>query len=313
MNRSVTFVALVLACGLASDVSAGPCDGINFNTVIFRDDFTGPNGSLPDPDRWVINHPEEWWWVMGRTFMPSPIYHPGAPFPQLQDNACVIEHYQYNPYHLGTPKTTFLGGEIHTAMWFEPTSAYRFEARVRWPEAPRGLVTSFFTYGYDEPNQDSDEIDFEFLSNEVFVPPREVLTNTWDDSQQKPVQVVMPDPFDLTEWQTFRMYWHPDPCVKWTWINPSTAEEVVLRTETDPAYIPDEPMQLYFNFWAPTDDWLKAYDADLQPDQEDNGIYYEYWIDYTEVRVPEPTSSMVLAMVAAWLFGWHKRRLPPRH
>jgi len=323
MNRSLSFVVVALAWGLVGQVFAGPCDGINFDTVIFREDFDSLEGVPPDSEgrwgRWVVNHPESWWWVQGRTFFPSPTYHPAGPFPYVRNGVCVFEHYQYNPYHLATPKTTFLGGEIHTVMEFEPTQCYRFEAKVRWAKdpsggvPPRGLVTSFFTYGYDVAHGDSDEIDFEYLSNEVFDPPRQVLTNTWDDSQQKPVQVVMADPFDLTEWQIFRIYWCPDPCVKWTWINPSTGEEELLRTETDPAYIPDEPMQLYFNFWAATAGWPKAYDANLHPDQVDNGVYYEYWIDDVEVRVPEPASFTVLALGAAWLLRRRSKLLPSPH
>ena len=316
MNRSLSLVIVALAWGVGGQVFAGPCDGINFDTVIFREDFTGPDGSLPDSD-WVIGHPGWYWFVLGRTFIPAPDGLPTAPpehFPHIKDNACVITHYNYNPYHLGSPKTTFLGGEIHTDMQFEPSRPYRFEARVRWPQAPRGLVASFFTYGYDDVRMDSDEVDFEYLSNEVFDPPRQVLTNTWGDSQQKPVPVVMPEAFDLTDWQTFRVYWDPDPCVKWTWINPSTGEEAVLRTETDPACIPDEPMQLYFNLWAPTSDWPMAYDATLQPDQQDNGVKYEYFIDYAEVRVPEPGTCLVLAAGAAGLLGRRLRaaRTPGR-
>ena len=41
---------------------------------------------------------------------------------------------------------TFLGGEIHTVMQFEPNRAYRFEARVKCNSYSNGLVTSFFTY-----------------------------------------------------------------------------------------------------------------------------------------------------------------------
>ena len=325
MNRSLRFVVVALVWGLGGQVLAGPCDGINFDTVIFWDDFdTVPPCNIPDPAKWDINHPipGECWWVQGRTFFPNPLCDykpPDPPFPHVvavengrDDRACEIRHYQYNPYDLGTPKTTFLGGEIHTVMPFDPTQCYRFEARVRWPQAPRGLVTSFFTYGYyGDVRKESDEIDFEYLSNEVFDPPRQVLTNTWNDSQQKPAQVVIPDGFDLTVWQTFRMYWCPDPCVKWTWINPSTGQEEVLRTETDPAYIPDEPMQLYFNFWAPLPIWEKAYDASLQPDQVDNGVSYEYFIDYAEVRVPEPASVMSLVVGATWIISRRKRLLRP--
>ena len=252
--------------------------------------------------------------------MPGGTHHPNGPLPHVvavengrDGRACKIEHYQHNPYDINPSdpddathvRTTFLGGAIRTVMAFEPTQRYRFEARVRWPQAPRGLVTSFFTYGYDVPDQDSDEIDVEFLSNEVFDPPRQVLTNTWDDSQDKPEQIVMPEAFDLTAWQTFRIYWCPDPCIKWTWIDPNTGDEVLLRTETDPACIPDEPMSLYFNFWAPRPDWPKAYDAGLQPDQQDNGVKYEYFIDYAEVRVPEPATCLMLVPGVAWLL--HRR------
>ena len=317
MNRLLTFVVLVVALAFVDQVLAGPCDGIDFDTVIFRDDFdTVPPCNTPDPSQWVVNHPippeqpGACWWVQGRTFFPNPLCQPDAPFPHVvevengRDNrACEIDHYHYNPYHLGTPKTTFLGGEIHTIMEFEPTRCYRFEARVRWPQAPRGLVTSFFTYGYDELHFDSDEIDFEYLSNEVFDPPHDVLTNTWDDSQQNHVQVPIPT-LDITDWNVFRIYWCPATCVKWTWIDPATGDEMTLRTE-ETSCIPDEPMSLYFNFWAPTADWPKAYDAGLQPDQEDNGTKYEYLIDYAEVRIPEP--AMCLLFSAGTVFLLRRR------
>ena len=257
-------------------------DGWN---VCLRHDFDTAFGSdqRPDPDVWVINHPESWWFVLGRTFFPSPVYHPEAPFPRVEDGVCVIEHYLYNSYHLDTPKTTFLGGEIHTVMEFDPGNSWRFEARVRWEECPGGLVTSFFTYGYDDAHSDSDEIDFEFLSNEVFEPVPQVMTNTWDDSDQKPEQIPISE-LDMTQWNTFRIYWYPEPRVVWTWVEPGGTERV-LREETDSAYLPDEPMSVYFNFWAPTSDWGKAYDPNLEPDQEDNGVVWRYWIDYVEVRV----------------------------
>ena len=101
----------------------------------------------------------------GGRFFPSPTYHPEAPFPHIEDGRCVIEHHLYNDYHRDSPKTTFLGGEIRSAVEFDPSRAYRFEARVKGNVFPGGLVTSFFTYGYD--GAVSDEIDFEFLSNHV--------------------------------------------------------------------------------------------------------------------------------------------------
>lgn len=84
----------------------------------------------------------------------------------------------------------------------------------------------------------------------------------------------------------------------------------MLRTETDPAYIADEPMQVYLSFWAANALWPKAYDANLMPDQQDNGVKYEYFVDYVEVRVPEPTTGLVLVPGAAWLLG--RRLRAPR-
>jgi hypothetical protein len=256
-----------------------------FEEVVFEENFDQPDNSLPDPARWVIGHPEDddGWWILGRTFFPNPAQHPTAPFPHVIGGALVIEHYQYNAFHLIPPRTTFLGGEIHTVMEFDPNRCYRFEARVRWLQSPGGMVSSFFTYGYDAVHADSDEIDVELLSNEVFEPPHPVLTNTWNDSRQKPVAVSISE-LDLTQWQTFRIYWYPGARVEWTWID-GAGNEQLLRSETDVAFTPDEPMSLYFNFWAADTGWLQAYNADLQPDQQDNGVKYEYWIDRVEVRV----------------------------
>ena len=84
MNRLLTFVALIVASGCGELALEGPCDGISFDMVIFRDDFdTAPPGSAPDPINWVLNHPDYQWWVLGRTFMPSPVRHPTGPLPHV--------------------------------------------------------------------------------------------------------------------------------------------------------------------------------------------------------------------------------------
>jgi len=161
----------------------------------------------------------------------------------------------------------FPGGEIHTARMFAPNTPYRFEARVKCDPYPNGLVTSFFLYGCHCIN--SDEIDDEFLSNytndDVNYPNGDpVLANTWNESFQWPLYVE-PNGLDLTEWNTFRLYWYPDEGrVEWTWLDPCNVERL-LRTETNAFFVPDEPMALYFNFWAPDQNWREAYDLNLQP------------------------------------------------
>lgn len=283
----VVNVRLILVAAAYVQMS-GAALGDQWGNVVLRDDFDGP-GSTPDTDTWVVNHPDSFWWVQGRTFFPSPIHHPAAPFPYLNDGKCVIQHHLHNPYHLGTPKTTFLGGEIRTVMQFDPSRIYRFEARVRCNTYPGGLVTSFFTYGYDGSN--SDEIDFEFLSKQTNDNSRwpagdPVVVNTWDEGAQCP-QYATDTSLDLAVWNTFRIYWHAGERVDWTWINPGVGE-VLLRTEASQC-LPDQAMSLYFNFWAAQSDWADAHDAGLQPVSESGmNEIHTYEIDYVEVRVPLP-------------------------
>jgi len=279
-------IPAVVAFFAAGQVHATQCD-----TVIFRDDFDGPN---LDSDNWIINVPNSWWWVQGRTFFPSPLYHPDGPFPRVEDGACFLEHHHHNPYHLGTPKQTFLGGQIRTTMNFMPNRDYRFEARVRSPQSPGGLITSFFLYGYDGTK--SDEIDFEFLSsktndNATYPDGDPLLTNTWNESIEKPMyRYKPPEGLDLADWNTFRIYWRPSlQRVDWSWIDPGRGE-MLLRSEAVAFFVPDEPMPLYFNFWASTAAWTDAYDDDLQPAQNpDRNQIYRYEIDYVEVSAREPT------------------------
>ncbi|MDP6046504.1 MAG: glycoside hydrolase family 16 protein, partial [Phycisphaerae bacterium] len=184
--------AIVFVLAIGPQAMGGPWD-----TVLFRDDFAGPEISGDD---WVINNPNSnWWQPLGRTFFPNPTTHIGDPFPHVENDACVIEFHKYNHRHLGTPKTTFLSGEIHTVQQFAPDKDYRFEARVKSNASPGGLVTSFFLYGYD--GAEADEIDFEFLSNKIndnatYPIGDPVLTNTWDESLELP-QYFTKDGMDL--------------------------------------------------------------------------------------------------------------------
>ena len=311
MTRLVAFLAS--GCVLAGALES-PAGSVSWDTVVFEDGFCSAEATILDKDKWIINHPGHDWWKQARTHIPNPgenneWWLGNGEFPRVEDGACIIEHHLYNRYDLGNPNTYFLGGEIHTRQAFDPNQAYRFEAKVRWNTEspyspyPGGLVTSFFLYGYDGAN--SDEIDFEFLSNH----PEQIDTNSWNESNQNPQQ-VMPDGFDPTEWNTFRIYWYPDePRVDWTWVtNPDLDEEILLRSKTDPAFIPDESMSLYFNFWAASELWEKAYNDDLQPVNDPNlDEVFAYEIDYVEVRIPEPHTCLLVGMGTMWLLRRRRR------
>lgn len=257
-----------LVLGIALATCPAPIVAASWDHVVFAYDFAAvPEGPL-DPAVWIINHPGSWWWVQGRTQFPNHgPWYPASEFPRVLGGACVIEHHHYNPHDGDDPNTTFLGGEIRAVAPFSPDRCYRFEAAVRCYAYPRGLVTSFFLYGFD--GSKSDEIDFEFVSNRTsddatYPGGDPVLTNTWNESIQKPLYVV-PAGLDLTQVNTFRIYWYPTlRRIDWTWQDPAGVEKT-LRKETTPGAVPDEPMNLYFNFWAPAPSWPDAYSAALQP------------------------------------------------
>ncbi len=303
MKRSLTGIVAAFVLFGCGSVWGDTCQ-----TVILHDDFDDPPSGMPDPADWVVNHPGEPWWVQGRTHFPDPNPWLGTgEFPRVENGVCIIEHHLYNPYDLGDPNTVFLGGEIHTVLEFSPDSCYYFEARVRFNTVspylppPDGLVASFFLYGYD--GAFSDEIDYEYVTNKInddvsYPAGDPALTNAWNESAQHP-EYVYPDGLDMTEWNTFRIYWCATaPSIRWTWLDPVNGE-VVLRTVRDPDIVPDEPMSLYFNFWAPDAGWMDAYSADLQPVNTigENEIY-AYEIDYVEVC---QTSGPVPA-VSEWGF-----------
>ena len=300
MSGSIVLLACALMILFGAEALAG-----SLGTVVFRDDCDGSTGSPPDASAWVVNHPGSWWWVQGRTHFPDPASTTG-PFPHVEGGVCVIEHHHYNPWDLDDPKTTFLGGEIHSVMEFDPDRPHRFEARVRSNPLPDGEVTSFFLYGHDGAN--SDEIDFEFLSNKTnddltYPGGDPILTNPWNESAQDPVLVPV-DGLDLGQWNTFRIYWYPGlHRIDWTWMDP-VGGETLLRREEGVSFVPDQSMALYFNFWAPDSSWTDAYDAGLQPVNDsgsDQTSLYE--IDYAEARtlsenVPAVSKALRVAMAA---------------
>jgi len=306
MKRSARMISATLAVLVCSEAL-----GETWDTVVLRDDFDSSVVGMPDPGKWVVNNPESWEQIQGRTYLPRPFpWLSDRRFPRVEAGRCVIEHHLFNSFDPGAPFEEFLGGEIHTVLEFEPNRPYRFEARVKlgsdlpysYTAYPDGLIASFFLYGFDGTN--SDEIDFEFLSNQMnddatYPDGDPLLTNTWDEStnasqKQKPqCHAPGPDELVLTNWNTFRIYWYPEvPQIEWTWVvDPEADQEVLLREETA-NLIPDEPMALYFNFWAspvPWDPPCDPYDPLLVPvsDSKDDEVS-AYEIDYVEVRTSIP-------------------------
>ena len=171
---------------------------------------------------------------------------------------------------------SLFGTEIIINRDFNLGSGLAFEATVRI-NAPslnpsntgttqRGLVASLFSFIDQEiaPNQFVfDEIDFEFLTNDInnaenSLATPQVLTNVFDDDPPGPGsgRFIEVDGLDLTEFNTFRVEWHPDSIV-WK-IN---GTEILTRMDI----VPDEAQTIRLNFWAPEPNFSDAFDGSLQP------------------------------------------------
>jgi len=105
---------------------------------------------------------------------------------------------------------------------------------------------------------------------------------------------------DLTEFNTFKILWSADS-VQWYWdpdqIRGQDLYPDVLISETS-SVIPDEPLTLRMNFWAPTSDWFVAWDSAMHPTSnpaDDIVCYYD--VDYFRtVQIPGP-ASLVLVVI----------------
>lgn len=249
--------------------------------ILFTDDFSG---SSLDTSKWSLGT-----WQLGRTQL--------AFSPAVAGGVASLRHDTYNP---SDPGGTFRGTEIYTKQSFaRGTAGLELEARVRTRAGtPSGLVTSFFTYTFN-PNNTSDEIDFEFLTKQINADNvagssgHHVQLTTWNDwdnahpNRTTTANVLVPS-LNLAAFNTFTIRWLPTH-IEWL-INGTLVR-------SSPANNPDAPTPVRLNFWASDPGWSAAYDGSLQPTGSaaaNASAFYD--VDYVTVRVaPEPTTVTLLA------------------
>ncbi|MBV9462712.1 MAG: glycoside hydrolase family 16 protein [Verrucomicrobiae bacterium] len=265
---------------------------------IFRDDF---NGTSFDASKWFVHE-----FALGRTD-----FRMG---PTIAGGVASIPIDTYDPR---APGVAFSGTELETNASFSRGAGLEFEARIRFNDPlPTGLVAAMFLYGYNSAKNTSDEIDYEFLTNQMDDPAqrdRALLTtfNDWDFDyanhsndgiHMRTVNPSIPG-IDWTQWNTFMIRWLPGR-VDWV-VNGRT---VSSATEA----VADEPMSLRFDVWAPGSDWPAAYDAGIQPEANSAlNTRYSYEVDSIVVRsIPEPSAAalFLLGMAALSLKAWIRRR-----
>jgi hypothetical protein len=268
---SILAAALAL-CAAASAQAQTP-------TVVLFDDFNGPslNTSV-----WGTGD-----WVLGRTTL-------GNPLSFGEDTGTTFVSLRHDSYNAADPGHTFRGAELLSLNQFTIGTGKEFEARVRVSSEARGLVMSFFSWGARGDNARTwatDEIDFEYLSN---LPADAVQLTAWNDWKQRYTSyndgihhsdhtATVPG-LMRSGWNVLRFRCLPDR-VEW-YVN-----DVLVWTNTN--VVPNDPMNIRLNFWAPDSSWAAAYDAGLQPTSNPAANQsFVYDIDYVKVSTLDVTHSI---------------------
>lgn len=172
-----------------------------------------------------------------------------------------------------------------------------FEARVRvFSYAQPGLVCSFFTY-YSS-NSIADEADFEFLTQQ---PLNTVLTTTWNDWDVRSSHYydkihhwgVLNTVYGMNsgDWNVLKMVWMPDH-MEWQ------VNGVLIYSTTNA--LPNDPMSVRANFWAPGDTWTSAYSATLVPaNHSAENLTFYYDVDYVRVSAIQESLAAPSSLVGS--------------
>ncbi len=241
------------------------------NLVVFHDDFTT---ETLDNSKWTVGTN-----LLGRSQL--------GLTPVLSGGAARLRFETFNPNRLTVDQPEFLGTEIKTVMEFSQNQLLEFEVQLKWNTSlENGLVVAFFTFGFDQATETSDEIDIEILSNFINTPVSSTSANVklaiWDDfSEISPGAGQVTDMntlvsnWNVLEFNTYKFRLLADRA-EW-YIN-----DTLLYTAT--TIVPDDPMTLRLNFWAPRSTFSEAYSSDLQPaGSAGSNITYSYDVEYVTV------------------------------
>ncbi|MEM1097696.1 MAG: glycoside hydrolase family 16 protein [Planctomycetota bacterium] len=243
--------------------------------VILRDDFNG-TGNI-DWETWRIPFGGDGSFL-GRTQLGT---DPNVDVPQQVGGSAVIE---LDTFSVIDPGNAFFGQEFQTRGSYARGGGLAVEYRARIdptsvPAGIGGVVGGLFSYDLTGDGI-RDEIDTaELLTNEIVNGQNRNFTNLWNDGDfsngGNPAFVNAPT--DLTQFNTYRTVWNPDS-VQW-FVNGQ-----LVRTVTG-ADVPDDPMSVRANIWAPDATFSEAFDASLQPAATVGaGETIQMEIDYIEIE-----------------------------
>jgi beta-glucanase (GH16 family) len=253
-------VVMLPACGSPTAPSEAP-------RVLLRDDF---NQATLDTGAWSV--PTGPGSFIGRTQM-----RPSSALFDVSNGLLRLRLDTHNPT-ARIPGDSFWGSEIVSRQTFDRGAGLVFRARVRLASpVAGGMVASLFCYTTRADIRD--EIDFEILTRDVINGRSTILTNLFEDDPFSvpglPRFAAVPGS-GLAEFNELEIDWMPDR-VRWL------VNGELVREET--ARIPDEPVTVRLNFWAPADTFADAFDSALQPaasPAQNRAFFYE--VDFVEVR-----------------------------
>jgi hypothetical protein len=288
-RRLSVFVAAT--CSVLAIASTAPAQ------LLLRDDFNGA-GNV-DTTVWRLPFNTEGTFV-GRTQFrgnsATDMPQQGVVEPTAEDGKVMeINLDTYSPID---PGNQFLGTDLLTKRDFARAGGLTFEARMRLkPTTTGGLVAGGFLYdvtrNISNPSPPPatipvrDEIDYELLSNQATgAATNDPFTNYWNDkptSDPGSGQFVDVAGVNLTQFQNYKVEWTPQS-IKW-YVN-----NQLVRTQT--SGVPDDPMKLHFNLWAPDSSFANAFNAALNPAATPGANQnFKVQVDHVEVNRSNTTPS----------------------
>ncbi|WP_397232534.1 TIR domain-containing protein [Pelodictyon phaeoclathratiforme] len=168
--------------------------------------------------------------------------------PEGKNGVLRLELDTYNPINGSSP--SFYGTEVISNQTFSPGVSVEIKAYFEKPLAA-GIVGGMFLY--NSTGTFHDEIDFTAVSNR----PNQIQTNFYAN---EPLGAGHPafNPISgaLTDEHTYRIEWFKN-AILWY------VDGQLVREQTNA--IPQHPMALHMNIWAPAADWPIAFNGALNP------------------------------------------------
>lgn len=288
-KRGGRLIGLLAATTTACLSTTAVCRAQSFAS--FSEDFLTPAGQVPKVNT------TEWFFFnsngqFGRTHMGN------IASVEKDADGTTYARLPLDKYHNGWPGF-FKGVEMVTFKRFGlDTGPKEFTARIRLTTVRTGAIAALFPYSDSGNPSVNDEIDFEFLGQQLFSQPP--TNQLWlnmhnngvdlEDVGRNPRTTI--NGVDWRQWQTYRIRWYSNR-VEW-YLNGSLIKSE--NTSTAPGAVPDgspNALQIHFNHWVPDATFPDAYYGGFQP-VTDPALNIRYYFDVDYINVVSLSGASAL-------------------